>query len=167
VSMIQQNLPDLGRAGTESAGGALVELLKGLALSRFDDQERAFAPSLVRAARDLAEQFLQSPDLSPELIAATLHVSVRTLQRSFATTTEPLSAYIRRRRLAEASRMLLAPQPLSISEAAAHWHFADSSHFVKAFKKQYGHTPSDFIRLHRPGRPGRRPPGRTRASASP
>ena len=151
VSMIQQNLPDLGRAGTESARSALVELLKGLALSRFDDQEPAFAPSLVRAALDLAEQFLQNPALSPELIAAELHVSVRTLQRAFATTTEPLSAYIRRRRLAEASRMLLAPRPLSISEAAAHWHFTDSSHFVKAFKKQHGHTPSDFIRLHRPG----------------
>lgn len=150
VNMIQQTLPDLGRAGTESARDALVELLKGLALSRFDDQEPAFAPSLVRAAQNLAEQFLQDSALSPELIAAKLHVSVRTLQRSFATTTEPLSAYIRRRRLAEASRTLLASRPLSISEVAAHWHFADSSHFVKAFKKQHGHTPSDFIRLHRP-----------------
>jgi AraC-like DNA-binding protein len=152
VSMIQQNLPDLGRTGRQSAANALVELLKGVALSRFDDQEPALAPILVRAAEDLAEQLLEDPDLSPELIAAALHVSLRTLQRSFATTTESLSAYIRRRRLAEASRMLLVARPPSISEVASRWHFSDSSHFVRTFKQQHGCTPSQYIRRHRPSR---------------
>ena len=152
ATMIRQNLPALGRAGRESAGRALGELLKGVALSRFDDQEPAFVPALVRAAQELAEQFLADPDLSPALIAARLHVSVRTLQRSFATTAEPLSAYIRRRRLEEATRMLATPRPPSISDVAAHWLFTDSSHFVRAFRKHHGRTPSDFVRLHRPDR---------------
>ncbi|WP_242435898.1 AraC family transcriptional regulator [Streptomyces sp. Root369] len=29
---------------------------------------------------------------------------------------------------------------------AAHWQFADRSHFIRAFKKQYGRTPSEYAR---------------------
>jgi Helix-turn-helix domain len=50
------------------------------------------------------------------------------------------------RRLAfrEEARLELAA-PLGrpdISEVAARWQFADSSHFIRAFKKQYGETPA-------------------------
>ncbi|MEV6634899.1 helix-turn-helix transcriptional regulator [Actinoplanes sp. NPDC051470] len=79
-------------------------------------------------------------------------LKIRTLQRSFATTAEPLSAYIRRRRLEEATRLLLATPSTTISEAAARWHFTDSSHFVRTFRKQYDCTPSDYI--HRRRSPG-------------
>ncbi|MFJ8311098.1 MULTISPECIES: hypothetical protein [unclassified Streptomyces] len=27
---------------------------------------------------------------------------------------------------------------------AAHWPFADSSHFIRALKSQYGRTPAEF-----------------------
>jgi AraC-like DNA-binding protein len=29
-----------------------------------------------------------------------------------------------------------------VSELAARWHFADSSHFVKAYKKRFAETPT-------------------------
>jgi len=32
------------------------------------------------------------------------------------------------------------------SEIAAHWQFADGSHFIRAFKKQYGQTPTAYAR---------------------
>ena len=35
-------------------------------------------------------------------------------------------------------------RPPSVTELAAHWHFSDSSHFIRAFKKQYGRTPGDM-----------------------
>ncbi len=82
----------LGRAGTESARAALLELLKGVARGLFDDQETAFVPVLAQSARNLADALLEDPHLSPELIAQRLNVSVRTLQRSFAVGPEPLSA---------------------------------------------------------------------------
>ena len=90
---------------------------------------------------------LSDAELSPAAIAAQLHVSVRTLQRAFASLDESFSAYIRRRRLEEAAEALTAfGSRLSVSEAAALWHFTDSSHFIRAFKKQYHATPAQFAR---------------------
>ncbi|MFC4608362.1 AraC family transcriptional regulator [Streptomyces maoxianensis] len=34
----------------------------------------------------------------------------------------------------------------SVSELAAHWQFADSSHSIRAFKTQYGQTPAEYAR---------------------
>ncbi|MFI1485485.1 helix-turn-helix domain-containing protein [Streptomyces sp. NPDC020747] len=35
---------------------------------------------------------------------------------------------------------------LSVSELAAHWQFADSRHFIRAFRKRYGRTPAEYAR---------------------
>jgi AraC family transcriptional regulator, positive regulator of tynA and feaB len=77
-----------------------------------------------------------------------LHVSVRTLQRAFATGGESVTAHIRRRRLEQAWLELTGPAAArsSVTELAAHWQFADSSHFIRAFKQQYGQTPGDVAR---------------------
>jgi AraC-like DNA-binding protein len=64
-----------------------------------------------------------------------------------------VTAYIRQRRLEEARLALTAPSGrLSVSDLAAHWQFADSSHFIRAFKKLYGRTPTDSPA--QPRRPG-------------
>jgi AraC family transcriptional regulator, positive regulator of tynA and feaB len=34
----------------------------------------------------------------------------------------------------------------TVTEFAANWHFADSSHFIRAFKQQYGQTPGQVAR---------------------
>ncbi|MEW2512839.1 helix-turn-helix domain-containing protein [Streptomyces sp. NPDC046870] len=50
-------------------------------------------------------------------------------------------------RLGEAATALTAPgSHLTVSEAAARRHFTDSSHFIRAFKKQYRATPAQFAR---------------------
>ncbi|MEU8874110.1 helix-turn-helix domain-containing protein [Streptomyces javensis] len=146
-SMVQRTVNDLSPTGAHASRNALLELVKGLILDHFDDREPTFAPVLAQAARDLADARLTDADLSPAAVAAHLHVSVRTLQRAFASLDESFSAYIRRRRLEAAAEALTAPgPPLSVSEAAALWHFADSSHFIRAFKKQYQATPAQFAR---------------------
>lgn len=74
-------------------------------------------------------------------------MSVRTLHRAFAAAGEPVAAYVRRRRLERARLELAAPSGRpDVSEVAARWHFADSSHFTRAFKNQYGETPTQFAR---------------------
>ncbi|GAA4634314.1 hypothetical protein GCM10023196_075340 [Actinoallomurus vinaceus] len=35
-----------------------------------------------------------------------------------------------------------------VAEVAARWQFADSSHFIRAFKNQYGQTPAEFARAN-------------------
>ncbi|MEU6442335.1 helix-turn-helix transcriptional regulator [Streptomyces sp. NPDC047046] len=145
TSMVQRTLGDLGPAGAHASREALIELAKGLVLDHFDDRERVFVPALAQAARDRADSRLTDADLSAATVAAHLHVSVRTLQRACAEAGESFSAYVRRRRLEAAAAALTAHgAPLSVSEAAARWNFADSSHFVRAFKKHYRVTPAQF-----------------------
>ncbi|NEC48355.1 helix-turn-helix domain-containing protein [Actinospica acidiphila] len=147
TEMVQRTVGGLGPAAAHASRNALLELARGLVLDQFDDQEPVFTPALAQAARDLADARLTDTDLSPATAAAHLHVSVRTLQRAFASGDESFSAYVRRRRLEEAARALAAPGALlSVSEAAARWHFTDSSHFIRAFKKRYGTTPARFAR---------------------
>jgi AraC-like DNA-binding protein len=104
-------------------------------------------PALARAAMEVAEGRLADPGLSPSWLAGELHVSVRTLHRAFAGAGEPVAAYIRRRRLEEArAELAVRGGRPGVSEVAARWQFADGSHFVRAFRKQYGQTPSQFAR---------------------
>ncbi|WP_344526188.1 helix-turn-helix domain-containing protein [Streptomyces albiaxialis] len=147
TNMIHATLSELSPAGVHAAHGALMELAKSVAVRQFDGQEPLLAPALARAAKDLADSRLADPTLSTATLARELSVSVRTLQRAFAAEGEPVTAYIRRQRLERARLALTAPSGRpSVSELAAHWQFADSSHFIRAFKKRYGQTPTDYAR---------------------
>ena len=81
------------------------------------------------------------------MLARELNVSVRTLHRAFAAGEESVTMYIRHSRLEQARRELTVPRGgMSVSELAAYFQFADSSHFIRAFKKRYGQTPGQFAR---------------------
>jgi AraC-like DNA-binding protein len=41
---------------------------------------------------------------------------------------------------------LTAPRALPVPVIAARWQFADSSHFVRAFRRHYGHIPARYAR---------------------
>jgi AraC family transcriptional regulator, positive regulator of tynA and feaB len=152
ANTVEVTAPDLGQTGVEAGHSALIELAKAVARGRFDDAEPLLAPALVEAAKELAESHLADPGLSPAMLARELHVSVRTLQRAFAAAEESAAEYIRYRRLEEARIVLSAPSHrLSITEIAAYWQFADSSHFTRAFKKRYGWTPTEYARSTRTG----------------
>jgi AraC-like DNA-binding protein len=147
ANMLYQTTADLSPAGVQAARSALIELAKAVARRSFDDVEPLLAPALVQAAKDIADRRLADPELSAAVLARELSVSVRTLQRAFTAAGESVSAYIRSRRLEEARLALTAPSTrLSVTELAAHWQFADSSHFIRAFKKHYGRTPTDYAR---------------------
>jgi AraC-like DNA-binding protein len=147
ANTVCETVRDLTPAGVQSARDALLELARGALRREFDDVEPRLAPALARAAMEVADSRLADPELSPSSLARELNVSVRTLHRAFAMAEESVAAYIRRRRLEQARLELAAPigRP-SISEVAARWHFADSSHFIRAFKKQYEETPAQFTR---------------------
>jgi AraC-like DNA-binding protein len=128
-----------------TARAALVELARGVLTQRVDGDEPLLAPALAQAARDVVDALLTHPELSPPVVARELNVSVRTLHRAFAGTQESVTGYIRRRRL-ERARLELAAHDSSVSEIAARWQFADSSHFGRAFRRRYSQTPSQFAR---------------------
>lgn len=145
ATMVQKTLSGLGPAGVQAARDTLIDLATAVAQHGFDDTDGRLAPALVQAARDLAKERLADPGLSPAFLAKELNVSVRTLQRAFATAGGSVTAYIRERRL-EAARRALAHSRLGISEIAAHWQFADGSHFSRAFKQRYALTPTEYAR---------------------
>ncbi|WP_020124303.1 helix-turn-helix domain-containing protein [Streptomyces canus] len=148
AGLVRRTLPGLGPAGVEAARNALVELARAVALQGLDATEPALAPALVQAAKEMAETRLTEAGLSAAALAKDLNVSVRTLQRAFAAQEQSVSAYLRERRLDHARRALLAgPGRWSVSEIAAHWQFADSSHFTRLFKRRYGRTPTEYLRV--------------------
>lgn len=150
ASTVGETVSDLAPAGVQSARDALLELVRGVLRREFDDTEPRLAPALARAAMAIADDHLADPELTPLSLARGLNVSVRTLHRAFAAAGEPVAAYIRRRRLERARADLALPMRRpDVLEIAARWHFADSSHFIRAFKKQYGETPAQFAHSNR------------------
>jgi transcriptional regulator GlxA family with amidase domain len=91
----------------------------------------------------LMEQNLSSP-LSILQIATRLHLSTRSLQRSFRRHTGhgPLAVYLRLR-LRHAQWMLYARVP--IRDVAMETGFANGAHFSAAFKRNYGYPPCDAL----------------------
>jgi len=157
ANMITETVLDLSPSGVHAARDALIELTSGVLRRGFDDLEPRFAHALARAAMELADRHLDTPELLPTWLAHELHVSIRSLHRAFAATGDTAAAYIRTRRLDRARLDLTAPHDRpSITEIAARWQFADSSHFVRVFKKRYGETPTQFARATNPS-PGTEP----------
>ncbi|WP_177244627.1 helix-turn-helix domain-containing protein [Streptomyces sp. yr375] len=149
VETVTSVLDDLSPAAVQAARNAMTELVKGVLTGGVDGDEPQLAPALAGAAQRILEGLLTEPELSPRLLARELNVSVRTLHRAFADQGEPLMAYVRRRRIERALQDLTSPgSRLSVRQAAARWGFADSSHFVRACKKRYGQTPSQYARIH-------------------
>ncbi|WP_260334114.1 helix-turn-helix domain-containing protein [Streptomyces beigongshangae] len=102
---------------------------------------------VLREARNVIEENLGDPDLSPALIARTLGVSLRTLHRAFSMSDDSVMSFARRRRLERAHGDLVrADNPAGISEIAARWHFSDASHFIRNYKSFYGATPAAHLR---------------------
>jgi AraC-like DNA-binding protein len=148
---VRETVRDLAPAGLWAARDALLELAKGAMRREFDDVEPRLAPALARAAMEIADRRLTDPDLTPAALARRLNVSARTLHRAFATAGETVAAYIRRRRLEQARLELAVPalRRPGVPEVAARYQFADSSHFIRVFKAQYGQTPAEFARTPR------------------
>ncbi|MFD7013162.1 helix-turn-helix domain-containing protein [Streptomyces sp. NPDC059928] len=142
ADLLGQTFTDLTATGAQAARQALIELARGVLRQHLDGAEPQLAPALARAAQNLAAVHLADPDLSPSLLARELKVSVRTLHRAFGPVQETAGGYILRRRLEQARRELATPGRVSVSELAARWQFADSSHFIRAFKHRYGQTPT-------------------------
>ncbi|WP_250006540.1 AraC family transcriptional regulator [Actinoplanes sp. M2I2] len=144
AAMVGQTLSDLGPAGVKAARDTLIELAHAVTLRGFDGTDPRLVPALVRSAKELAVRQLHDAELSPSTLARDLNVSVRTLHRAFAATGETVMAYIRDQRLEQAHRALVASAGrLTVAEAAARWQFADSSHFIRHFKRRYGRTPTE------------------------
>ena len=99
--------------------------------------------TLLQRFRRHVEQQLHDPHLTPEMIAASLRVS-RTRLYGLLELSGGVAAYIRTRRLRRAySRLCAGGAPVSIKEIAFQVGFSSEAHFSRAFRTQYGCSPSE------------------------
>ncbi|MXN17738.1 helix-turn-helix domain-containing protein [Pseudooceanicola sp. GBMRC 2024] len=99
---------------------------------------------LQRIKGDLIGQ-LDLPGLSAEAIARMHGVSVSTLNRTFAAEGTTVMRWLWSQRLAGSYRALAEGRVRQVTEAAFLFGFKDSSHFSRAFKKEYGISPRALI----------------------
>lgn len=142
-----RTMPDLTPEQGDVATRTLINLLAvagGVFDSRETEATQAVAAARIRAAERFIEANLNRPNLSPQLVANHLGISVRQLHLDF----EPTGRSVARRILAgriELARRLLLEQPnLSVTEIAFSAGFEGLSTFYRAFKAATGGTAREY-----------------------
>lgn len=121
---------------------------------QLEEQNKNYQKSLLPARnfknnslKTAINQHLESLQTVSE-IATAMNMTERTLQRKFqATYQESAASYIRQRKLEKAKRALIFDHK-SIGEVAFAAGYNHTSNFINAFKKQFGSTPLEFIKLY-------------------
>jgi AraC family transcriptional regulator, positive regulator of tynA and feaB len=98
---------------------------------------------------------LSNPDLSPQLVAEQLGISVRTLHLRFEKMGWTFRRWLLDSRLDACRKALRDPQQRAstISKIAYRWGFNDLSHFNKAFRAQFAMTPGEWRNMAEAIRP--------------
>jgi len=131
---------------------ALMDLLI-VALAKRLDHAAILAPitrrrALLASVEAFIDQRLADPGLSPSVIAAAHHISLRALYRLFETQQTSVAGWIRERRL-ERCRRELADRTVGdrpVSAIAARWGLTDPAQFSRAFRAAYGVPPTEYRR---------------------
>jgi AraC-like DNA-binding protein len=93
-------------------------------------------------------QNLGDAHLTPDMIAAAHHISLRYLHSLFHQDGHTVAGWIRQRRLEQCRRDLAEPRLglRPIAAIAARWGFGSPAHFSQAFRGAYGLSPREFRR---------------------
>lgn len=139
----------IGPALPRRAVTSVKETLLGMAAALLE-QNSIPQPPLHHVIKSFIDDHLHDPALSVTKVASALHVSRRTLYRSFAEQGQAIASYIRSARLQRVKRDLDATHGTgSIREIAARWGFPSSGHFAKVFYREFGVMPSEYIKTLR------------------
>lgn len=100
----------------------------------------------MKRLQEIIMKQMSEPDLSVETIASLMNISLSTLYRKVKALTElNTNEYIRLYRLKKAAEMLLSNE-YRINEVSYLVGFSSPSYFATSFLKQFGMSPSDFIK---------------------
>lgn len=124
--------------------GAMGSLLSSSSMVERSKTERG----LCRRIRDAVRDRHDDPEISPELIAKELQISVRHLHRVLARSGISFGRFLNSVRISAAESLLLSTHTnhLQIGEIAWRVGYADQSHFARIFRDTHGCSPSDFRR---------------------
>ncbi|MDX2642054.1 helix-turn-helix domain-containing protein [Streptomyces sp. PA03-1a] len=99
--------------------------------------------------RDYIKAHLGRPELSPAVIAAAHHISVRYLHKLFQGEDMTLSRWIHHQRLEACREDLARPDlaGLTVATIAQRWGFVSPAHFSRTFHSAYGISPAAWRRM--------------------
>ncbi|MFB9836050.1 helix-turn-helix domain-containing protein [Actinoallomurus acaciae] len=138
----------------ESAAiGLATAFLAGLADTECRLPPQTRQQALLQQIKKFVLGNLHDRQLSPTLIAAAHHISVRYLHHLFHEDGQSVGELIRRRRLERCHTELVDPQLINrtVADVGARWGFQDAATFNRAFKAAYGIPPGEHRRLSLPG----------------
>jgi AraC-like DNA-binding protein len=149
---------ELGQADADY-GELVVSLARALAVDRHGRRPEeagggARGALLLAQAKAYIETRLHDPALRPGDVAQAQFISVRYLQKLFQAEGGTMLEWTRTARLRRARRDLADPSQAhrTVAEIAASWGFRHTGHFRRAFRAEFGSTPTQFRRemLHAP-----------------
>jgi AraC-like DNA-binding protein len=133
--------PDLPRLAT--AVGAMVAAAVAPSAERVAVARPQIDVGRMEKVRRTVQRHLRTPTLRPATLWRLVGMSRSNLYRLFDDS-GGVARYIQRQRLLAAHEMLADPDnPLSISAIAEEFCFADASAFSRAYRREFGRTPSD------------------------
>ncbi|MEU5974035.1 helix-turn-helix domain-containing protein [Streptomyces sp. NPDC047315] len=140
-----EELRRLGRIGIDLAHAFLAERLDVQRVLPVESRQQVLRVRIVA----FIERHLHEPGLTPPVIAAAHHISVRALHLLFRDQPETVAATIRRRRLERTRAELTDPRVRhrTIADVAARWGYRSAADFSRAFRAAYGTTPSEVRRI--------------------
>jgi AraC-like DNA-binding protein len=102
--------------------------------------------ALLTTVQAFIKQHLGNPALSPAMIAAAQHMSLRSLHQLFHDEGLTVAGWIRRRRLECCRRDLSDPALASrpVAAIAARWGFSSPGDFSRVFRAVYGLPPAEY-----------------------
>jgi AraC-like DNA-binding protein len=151
---VVMDLETYGPASAARLSGVMMDLVATAVAERAD---QALLPPVESRERTLLlrihsfiEGHIGEAELSPGIVAAAHHVSVRYLHRLFEAQDTTVAAWIRRRRLEHCHRDLADPafRTMPVSTVAARWGLPDSAHFSRLFRRAYGMPPAEYRRSY-------------------
>lgn len=112
--------------------------------------EESSAKGLLHGMKVYINKNIADPVLSPESVAAAIHISPRYLRSLFASESLTCSRYIAQQRLSMAALMLrdMQCQHLKIIDVAFRCGFQDASHFSRRFSEHFGRSPKVYRQEH-------------------
>jgi len=107
--------------------------------------DEAHSAVLLQSLQELTPAILSNPDYTPQLLAAALHLSERTVYRRLKELTGLTPAgWLREVRLDRARQLLEAGTLPTVAEVAYEAGFPNPSHFTQLYSKRFGKKPSEY-----------------------
>jgi AraC-like DNA-binding protein len=102
--------------------------------------------ALLARIQAFIQQRLGDPELSPGMIAAAHHISLRYLHKLFQEEGTTVAGWIRQRRLEGCRRDLADPALASrpVAAIAARWGYSSASYFGQVFRAAHGMPPQEY-----------------------